>query len=213
MYAWLIHFLSWPLAELTRRHPELQGQADALAGDLLPLLTSAWADSGRPVPPLVLDWFNGRRTPFANQRLKGVMADLKLGTSAPDAFGGFMVSTACGARAIMECFTSQGMPVERVRAIGGISRKSPVIMQLMADVMNRPIEVVASDQSCALGGAIFAAVAAGVYASVPEAEAKMAAKVEKCFNPNPVTVPQYEAHYQRYLQWAELLEPMYSPSK
>ncbi len=210
MYAWLSRFLSWPLEELSRRHPELQDKAGALAADLIPLLTSAWADSGRGMPPLVLDWFNGRRTPFANQRLKGVMADLKLGTNAPDAFGGFIVSTACGARAIMECFTGQGLPVDRVRAIGGISRKSPAVMQTMADVMNRPLEVVSSDQSCALGGAIFAAVAAGVYATVPEAEAKMAARVEKCFNPNPAFAPLYEEQYQRYLQWSGLLEPMYS---
>lgn len=210
MYAWLAKFLSWPLSELAHRHPELQEKTEALAADLIPLLTAAWADSGMGTPPLALDWFNGRRTPFANQRLKGVMADVNLGSTAPDIFGGFIVATACGARAIMECFTSQGMPVDRVRAIGGISRKSPVIMQVMADVMNRPLEVVSSDQSCALGGAIFAAAAAGVYKDVTEAEAKMAAKPEKTFQPNPANVPVYEQHYQRYLQWGKLLEPMYS---
>ncbi|UQZ89852.1 ribulokinase [Deltaproteobacteria bacterium Smac51] len=212
MYAWLAHFLSWPLEELARRHPELRERTDNVAADLIPNLTSAWANSkSTNTPPLVLDWFNGRRTPFANQRLKGVMADLKLGTAAPDVFGGFIVSTACGARAIMECLTGQGMPVDRVRAIGGISRKSPVIMQAMADVMNRPLEVVCSDQCCALGGAIFAAVAAGVYPTVTEAEEKMASRVETRFEPNPELTPLYEKHYQRYLQWGELLEPMYSP--
>ena len=212
MYAWLARTLSWPLKLLAARHPELQDKTEALAADLIPLMTGAWdqADKNGP-PPIVLDWFNGRRTPFANQRLRGVMGDLKLGTEVPDIFGGFVTATACGARAIMECLTSQGMPVERVRAIGGISRKSPVIMQALADVMNRPIEVVSSDQSCALGAASIASVAAGVFGNVIEAKDRMASKVEKCFMPESGRSLVFEEYYQRYCQWARLLEPMYSP--
>lgn len=211
MYAWLSRFLSWPLEELVRRHPELAGRAEALSADLIELLTSAWAaDQSGPAPPLTLDWFNGRRTPYANQRLKGVMGDLKLSTEAPEVFGGFIAATACGSRAIMECLTDQGMPVVRVRAIGGISRKSPVIMQTLADVMNRTIEVVSSDQSCALGAAIFAAVAAGVYHRVPEAAEKMASRVEKRFHTDHQRSLIFEDYYQRYRQWCGLLEPQYS---
>jgi len=214
MYAWLSRFLSWPLEELGRRHPEMADKAERLSADLIELLISAW-NSGQPgqAPPLTLDWFNGRRTPFANQRLKGVIGDLKLSTEAPEVFGGFITATACGSRAIMECLTEQGMPVNRVRAIGGISRKSPVIMQTLADVMNRTIEVVSSDQSCALGAAIFASVAAGVYAQVPEAAEKMASRVEKSFYTNHQRSLVFENHYQRYRQWCQLLEPQYSARK
>lgn len=213
MYAWLARFVSWPLEELARRHPELKDKAAELAADLIPAMTSAW--DSRPLdgpPPMILDWFNGRRTPFANQRLKGVMGDLNLGSELPEVFGGFVTATACGARAIMECLTDQGLPVERVRAIGGISRKSPFIMQALADVMKRPIEVVSSDQSCALGAAVFAAVAAGIFADVPQASEKMASRVEKCFYPEARRSEIFEEHYQNYRRWSAALEPLYSPA-
>ncbi|TNH06893.1 ribulokinase [Testudinibacter sp. TR-2022] len=211
IYAWFARVLSWPLEHLKQQQPQLQSEIEDFRQKLLVTLAEEWDKNPRLEHlPLTLDWFNGRRTPFANQKLKGVISGISLGTDASSIFGSLIVATACGSRMIMECLSSQQVPVEKIIALGGIARKSSVVMQTCADVMEKPIQIVKSDQCCALGAAIFAAVAAEVFATVELAQGAMASKMEKTYYPNENRSQQYNALYQQYREWAEAAEPLYN---
>ena len=202
IYAWYKQVLMWPLRQYAEQQPEAKQTLQALEDALIPMLADAAQGADwQAESPLAIDWHNGRRTPYANQRLKGALTDLNLGSTAPALFASLVESTAHGAKAIVDCFVDQGVRVDRVIAIGGISQKSPYVMQMCADVIGRDIAVVESEQCCALGAAIFAAVAAGVYSSAPAAQARMASPISKVYSPNN---QEQALRKQRYAAYREL---------
>ena len=155
---------------------------------------------------VALDWMNGRRTPDANQSLKGVISGLTLGSDAPRIFRALVEATAFGSKAIVDRFVSEGVRVDGVVALGGVAKKSPFVMQILADVLNMPIQVVTSEQTCALGAAMYAAVVAGIYPTVNDAQIKMGQGFDKTYYPIAQNVEKYQSLYEQYYLLVNLME-------
>ena len=147
---------------------------------------------------MAVDWFNGRRSPDENMRVTGLFSGLTLATTAPQMFKALVEAAAFGSRAINERLIEEGVKVERIYAVGGISKKSRFVMQTMCDVLGMPIKVVRSEQACALGSAMYAAVAAGLYSNVLEAQKAMSSGFSDEYIPNRERGKIYDKLYQRY---------------
>jgi L-ribulokinase len=215
IYAWYKRLLLWPLQTYLEQTPaasddfssDLFPNIAAIIENLIPRLSEAAASlEPREDSALAIDWLNGRRTPYANQRLKGVIGGLNLGSTAVELFAALVESTAHGAKAIVDCFLEQGIEVRRCIAIGGIAQKSPYVMQTCANVIDRDIAVVRSEQCCALGAAIFAAVAAGVYANTAEAQAQMASPVCRVYQPEAKSREMVHKRYTLYRRMGQMAE-------
>lgn len=177
-----------------------------LSESLIPLLSRECEKLPVESTTVALDWINGRRTPDANQKLTAGFIGLDIGTTAYQMFKAIVDATAFGARSIQDRFIEQGVEIRRVIAIGGISRKSRLVMQTLADVLNREIIVSVSDQACALGSCIFAAVAAGIYSSIPEAQEKMSPGYDMTYKPIPENVTAYNKLYKKYKDFGSFME-------
>lgn len=208
IYAWFKDVLAWPLMEMVGG----DGKHDAATVEkaverIIPRLTEAAEKLPVDVNGIVaLDWMNGRRTPDANQLLKGAITGLNLGSSAPAIFRALVESTAFGSKKIVERFESEGVPIKEVIALGGVAKKSPFVMQVLADVLNRDIKVAESEQTCALGAAMFAATAGGVYRTVEEAIESMNSGFEHEYAPDARRAGQYAAIYEKYSGLGEFIE-------
>ncbi|AUX45168.1 ribulokinase [Sorangium cellulosum] len=221
VFAWFKQLLSWPLRALL---PAAQGAsgsppetvadvapraafADAILERIIPELEKAAAE----IPPapssvVALDWFNGRRTPDADQRLKGALLRLDLATDAPRIYRALVEALAFGSRAIVERFRAQGIRIDGVIGIGGVARKSPLTMQVLADVLDMTVEVRAGEQPVALGAAMFAATAAGLHATIEDAQRAMSPGTEAVYRPDPVRAGIYDALYRDYIKLGSFAE-------
>jgi L-ribulokinase len=110
---------------------------------------------------LVLDWNNGNRTILVDVRLSGLLIGQTLQTQAHEIYRALIEATAFGALTIINRIEEYGVAVHEVINCGGLAAKNPFLLQIYADITGRPMKVSQSDQTCALGAAIFGAVAAG----------------------------------------------------
>ena len=205
-YAWFKNVLMWPLKNLaagTIQEELLKKIEDQIIPEL--------AKKASELDPeheaeFAVEWLNGRRTPDANQALTGALFGLSLGTDAPNIFRAVVEATCFGARTIVERFIEQGIPVKGLIGLGGVAKKSPFIMQMMADVMNMPIKIHKTEQTCAIGAAMFAAAVAGIYPKVEDAMMAMGQGFDAEYFPNPERVEIYEKRFQNYLKAGAFVE-------
>lgn len=211
-YAWFKNVLAWPLKNILESSKIIDEETSSrlieeTIDNIIPELSKqAAALTPDENSELALDWLNGRRTPDANQLLKGAITGLNLATDAPRIFRAIAEATCFGAKAIVDRFNDQGVNVQGLIGIGGVAKKSPFIMQMMADVMDMPIRIHKSEQTCALGAAMFAATAAGIYPKVEDAMKAMGRGFDATYYPDSNKTEIYKKRYQLYRRLGEFAE-------
>jgi L-ribulokinase len=212
IYAWFKRVLEWPvtrfLADSTLVDSVTKEQLIREISDrIIPELSEEAAKIPVSESALVAtDWMNGRRTPDANQLLKGSLTGLTLGSTAPLIFKALVEATAFGSKAIVDRFLENGVEIREVIGIGGISLKSPLVMQTLSDVLGMPIKVARTEQACAFGAAMFAAVVAGVYKKVEDAQQAMGQGFASEYQPDPANHAVYMKLYKKYREIGRFTE-------
>lgn len=212
VYAWFRDVLLWPMKQLLNKVDGMNADVcektiDEVGSRVISELQKAATRLPIDVSGTVaLDWLNGRRTPYANQRLQAAIAGLSLGSDAPKIFRALVEATAFGARKIVDRFIEEGVDVKGVVALGGVAKKSPFVMQVHADVFNMPIRVAKSEQACALGAAMSAATVAGIYPSLFDAQKAMSSGFEHEYFPIEQNVEKYKVLYKRYSDLGRFVE-------
>lgn len=212
IYAWFKSVLAWPIENLIKESSLIdQATKDKLIAEALDKMIPALSKEAAKIPAsesgvLAIDWMNGRRTPDANQLVKGTITGLNLASNAPIIFKALVEATAFGSKAIVDRFLENGIEIESVIGIGGISLKSPLVMQTLADVLGMPIKVAKSEQACAFGAAMFAAVAAGVHPTIKEAQTAMGQGFAFEYQPNMDNHRVYMSVYEKYRKLGKFTE-------
>ena len=212
VYAWFKNVIAWPINNILANAGSIdEATRDKLVEEIsdriIPELTAAAEKIDIGESGIVaLDWLNGRRTPDANQALKGAVMGLTLGSDAPRIFRALVEATVFGSKKIADRFLSEGVRIDAVIALGGVAKKSPFVMQVMADVLNMSIKVARSEQTVALGASMFAAVVAGIHETIEAAQKKMGAGFDAVYEPIPENVEKYKDLYEAYGQMGKFVE-------
>ncbi len=212
IFAWFKDILMWPAENLLLKsdwldEPSRQRLLREMNEQAIQELSRAAA--GIPIDEsgiVALDWLNGRRTPDADQNLKGGLTGLSLGSTAPKIFRALVEAAAFGSKKIVDRFSAEGIRIDGVIAMGGVAKKSAFVMQTVADVLNVPIMVAGPEQASALGAAMAAAVVAGIHPSFQEAQKAMGKGFERTYSPIPEHAEKYKSLYARYSSFGSFVE-------
>jgi len=199
VYSWFKNVLAWPLKNIADPTLFPEKFIDEIIDKILPELSNRASQlTFDEESELSIDWFNGRRTPDTDPLVKGAISGLTLGSDAPRLFRSLVESTCFGSKLIVDRFIAQSIPIKGLIGIGGIARKSSFIMQMVADVNNIPIKINNFEQTSALGAAMFAATAAGIYKKVEDTMNAMGHGFDAIYQPDPSRVAIYEKRFKKY---------------
>lgn len=146
---------------------------------------------------VALDWWNGNRVPLADSRVSGVLMGLSMDTTSVGIYRALIESLCFGARSIVDLFQAGGIEIERVLMTSGLAQNE-LLIQIMADVMGRPIDVPDMANPTAVGAAIHGAVAADVVSSYDEGATRFGAKSFRHYAPETKHAPIYETLFELY---------------
>jgi L-ribulokinase len=212
IYAWFKNLIVKPGIDIIQESPAVdKATKSKLIEEINDNIIAKLSEEAAKIPIgesgiVALDWMNGRRTPDANQALKGAIMGLNLGSDAALIFKALVEATCFGSRKIADRFMEEGIPINKVVALGGVAKKSPFVMQVMADVLNMPIKVAKSEQTPALGAAMLAAVASGLHPNIESAKNAMGSGFDAEYHPIPENVNKYKPLYEKYKAFGEFIE-------
>lgn len=190
MFAWYRRLLGWAGGD------DIMARITA-AAQALPLDESI---------PVATDNFNGRRSPKPNDALPASIMGLTINTTAPQLFRSLVEAAAYATRAVVEHLAGYGVIIDRFVAMGGVSQKSPFVMQTLADVLRSPVSVVDCKDTCAMGDTLFAAVAGGVWPDLDTAASHMCPGILRVYEPAEGVESYYERRYAKYLSLSAFTE-------
>lgn len=147
---------------------------------------------------IALDWWGGNRSVLVDSDLTGMILGLSTASRPHEVYRALMEATAFGTLRIIEAFVSSGVAIHQLIACGGLAKKNPLLMQIYSDVTGLPISIAASEQTCALGSAMYGALAAGCFTSIDDASSAMARCEAHPFTPSARNHEKYQSIYSLY---------------
>lgn len=212
MLAWFRDLITQPTVAIIQESPLLDERAkEQLIATIEDNLLSSLSREALKIPildsaPVALDWINGRRTPDANPSLKGAIMGIGPGTDAARILKTLVDALCFGSKKIVERLKDEGVTIDAVIAMGGVAKKSSLVMQTMADVLNMPIKVATSEQAPALGAAMYAAAASQAHPDLATAIEAMGAGFDQVYEPIAAHTQLYESLYQKYTRFGHFVE-------
>lgn len=211
LFAWYTRMLAWPISRtllpaLTRTLGAAEAEA-MVARTMDGLLSELEAEAIRRGPSQIvaLDWINGRRYPDVAEGASAALVGLRIGHDAVDVYRSLVQAAVLGSKAIYQSLADEGLVFDRVVLVGGIAKKSPYICQSMADALDTEVVVCEEDEVCAAGAAMYAATAAGITQTIPEAQALMRPTIRARYAPSAEGTRHFDAAFADYRRIGRLV--------